>query len=471
MSISVRSLFHVYPSEGGNVAALRGLSLFVPDGQVCVMRGPNGSGKSTLIEVLSGRLTPSAGSVTVSNANGLEPRISIIRQFDNSIEDLTVREHLRLISKVKKDLTNAAIIKELKLDNVLDRQLRTLSMGERQLVAICQAMLDRPTVLLADEPTGALSPVESKTVYTLLTSVCRAMSTTLLMVTHDPAAEQFADRIVRIRDGRISEEWDARSPEAQVIDPDGWIRLPAESRTQFGRLVRAIPYDDTTELSAVDEPGILHSQQASSRTSPSGDTTISISGLTLSYNGEQPLFTQMNQAITSGSLTMVSGTSGAGKTSLLRILAGLQDEPTDAVKILDKAWAGMSRRKRALRRRSDIAMFTIDFDLGVVQSARTLGATDEIGELLELGDLISRPLNSLSGGQRQRALLAVALSHPTQILLLDEPTSALDDYFSHVVVRALIAECNRGRTIVMTTHNDDLLEYADHVISLGGFFS
>ncbi len=466
MSISVRDLFHVYESDGGNVAALRGLSLYVPDGQVCVMRGPNGSGKSTLIEVLSGRLVASAGTISVSTASELEPRIAIIRQFDNSISDLTVREHLRIVSRVKPDLTDAPIVHELGIDAILDRQLRTLSMGEQQLVAICQAMLDRPTVLLADEPTGALSPRESEVVYTLLTTICRAMGTTLLLVTHDPTAERFADRIVRIRDGRISEEWTPKSPEAQVIDPNGWIRLPAESREQFGRLVRAVPYGMTTELASVDEPGFTNQTDLAMRTNPSDREAITISGLTISYTDES-LIENLNLVINAGSLTMVAGTSGSGKTSLLRILAGLQDSAPESVTIFGSSWNGMSRRQRAVQRRSAVAMFATEYDLGQVQSARALGATDDIGELLELGDLIKRPLNSLSGGQRQRAHVAIALSHPAKIVLLDEPTSALDDHFSQVVVHALITACHSGRTIVMTTHNDDVLSYADKVVRLG----
>lgn len=468
MTISLRGVFKIYESSAGNVAALRGVDLEIPTGQVCVVRGPNGSGKSTLIETLTGGITPSAGTFTITTADGSDARISTIRQFNNVLTDLTVAEHVDLIAKVQgiKSFDATSHLAEWHIDHIAAQRLSVLSSGEQQRVALAVAMISKPHVLLADEPTGALGPEESLEVYAHITNKCREQGTTLLLVTHDVMAEQFADRIVRIRDGRISEEWTPGGAERTVVDDDGWLRLPNDVRSNFGHQVAIHEGTDSAQIERVDEPRDSSSITITDRVAPLDRIAISAGDLSVTYPGSETLLGGVSLDIPERSVTVIYGTSGIGKTSLLRIIAGLQDYYSGSVSVFGTPWTEQSRDVRAGRRTEEISLVSTELPIGYAGSLRTLGADPLIVDALSLTGLFDRPLNSLSGGQRQRAVNALALSRDIRILLLDEPTSALDEPNTHLVMQQISAARNAGKTVVVTTHDESLMSIADQVIRL-----
>ena len=425
MSIDVRDVFHLYPATGGMVPALRGLSLSVASGEVCVVRGPNGSGKSTLVEILSGALTPLSGQVHVSGS------LRTLRQQDNVLGELTVSEFLALAQADVEQLIN-----EWSFVDIADSRLAEVSSGTRQLVAAASVLASRPAVLLADEPAATLSPSDTAMLYRRITEHCREHNVTLILVTHDKAAEEFADRIVRINDGRISEQWLPGQDEQTLVDRHGWLRLPRDHKVVVPAAVTIVANDDA--LSVTGLVRIPTEMKAERQQSASSDVVVSLKSAVLPHEiGDQ--LVGVNLEVTHGSFVVVAGSAGSGKSTLLRALVGVESLAFGDVSIIDSH-----------------ALFAEH--VGVSLSAREAGASDEWIDRLGLTEFADRPMRTLSGGQRQKALLAIALSSDAEVLLLDDPTSALDEENRELVTQILRDETDR--TLVVASNDEQLIAVA-----------
>lgn len=219
--IEVRDLELVYRATGTAVRALDGLSLAIPKGQfVCVM-GPSGSGKSTLLHTLCGLLPPTAGSVRVggidvhalSDADATRYRrrhVGMIFQFFNLVPTLNVERNAALplladgarLAEVRDRVH--AVLDRLGMLHRSDHRVAELSGGEMQRVAIARALLPGPALVLADEPTGSLDSRTGREILALLRQGCDEEGATIVLMTHDPRAADFADRLVEIQDGRVA---------------------------------------------------------------------------------------------------------------------------------------------------------------------------------------------------------------------------------------------------------------------------
>ncbi|MFE3380662.1 ABC transporter ATP-binding protein [Streptomyces anulatus] len=203
--------------------ALDEASLTVRPGEAVAILGPSGSGKSTLLNLIAGLDRPDAGTVTVDgvrvdqlgeagSALYRRSKIGMVFQFFNLLDDLTVADNVALPARLAGAARGAAARRAAELLEALgiDRHARAhpgqLSGGERQRVAVARALMNRPPLLLADEPTGALDAAAGQNVSTLLTDL-NAEGQTIVVVTHDLAlAEACTSRTVRIADGRIAED-------------------------------------------------------------------------------------------------------------------------------------------------------------------------------------------------------------------------------------------------------------------------
>ncbi len=431
MSIEVRDIFHLYPGAGGMVPALRGLSLSVADGEVCVVRGPNGSGKSTLVEVLSGSLIPLSGHVDV---NGM---LRVLRQHDNVLTELSVREFLSLAES-----NVDALMDEWHFESIADTRLHDVSSGTRQLVAAAAVLASRPAVLLADEPAATLSPAAASDLYQRMTQHCREHNVTLILVTHDKAAEAFADRIVRISDGRISEQWLPDQVEQAIVDRHGWLRLPREQKFEVPALVNFEARGDRLEVHGLNHQAL--DTRTERQASTSSDVAVALRSVDLPF-GASESNTQLSYEITQGSLVVVSGPSGVGKSLLLQVIAGIQATASGEVVVTDSC-----------------ALFADH--VGLALTVREAGAGDEWIDRLGLHEFADRPMGTLSGGQRQKSLLAIALSSDAQILLLDDPTSALDEENRELITGILLKET--ARTIIVASNDELLATSVDFALEL-----
>lgn len=204
--------------DEGTVAVLRGIDFEILEGQTVALCGPSGCGKSTLLHLFGGLDWADRGRILV---NGIEVNrkrdllrllrheVGFIFQLHNLIPDLTLAENCLIPTVAAGIERNTAMrrIEELAeqtgLPHRLNHRIQKLSGGERQRTAICRALMNRPKILLADEPTGSLDEQSSEAVFNLLMNLVQTEGTTLLMATHDRALAARCDRVAEMHDGRI----------------------------------------------------------------------------------------------------------------------------------------------------------------------------------------------------------------------------------------------------------------------------
>ena len=214
MRLSVTALVKSYPG----LEVLRGLALAVDRGEVVAIRGQSGTGKSTLLHCLGLLDRPDGGSIRIDGdeVTGRPPaatarlragRIGFVFQAFHLLPEFDTGENV-LMSARAADLPLAAaadrareLLTRVGLGGRLKSDVRTLSGGERQRVALCRALLTRPALLLADEPTGNLDPATAAVVLDQLLSLAREDGSAVVLVTHDPAVAARADRRLDLRDG------------------------------------------------------------------------------------------------------------------------------------------------------------------------------------------------------------------------------------------------------------------------------
>jgi putative ABC transport system ATP-binding protein len=218
--ILIRNLRKIYRVGEVDVEALRGVDLDVPRGEFLSIIGPSGSGKSTLFNIIGGLTPPSSGEVrvgeedlaTLTDAGRTRLRkrtVGFVFQKFNLLPNLTARDNIELArflgggSKNGSDPEFQNVLKLLGIANRLDHKPNALSGGEQQRVAVARAIVNRPAILLADEPTGNLDSVNSAAVLDILKDLNQRLGQTVLMITHNPEAAAYADRTIRMRDGRI----------------------------------------------------------------------------------------------------------------------------------------------------------------------------------------------------------------------------------------------------------------------------
>jgi putative ABC transport system ATP-binding protein len=216
--VSARDLTRRYGQGETAVDALRGVSLDVPRGHMTAVMGPSGSGKSTLMHILAGLDKPTSGEVSIggteiSKLNDTEltklrrKHIGFVFQFFNLLPMLNAEENVVLPLTIAGEKVDKAWVAELMekigLQDRRDHRPSELSGGQQQRVAIGRALVTRPTIVFADEPTGNLDSKTSGEILELLRRSVESYGQTTVMVTHDPAAAAIADRILFLADGEI----------------------------------------------------------------------------------------------------------------------------------------------------------------------------------------------------------------------------------------------------------------------------
>jgi putative ABC transport system ATP-binding protein len=218
--IRIIDLWKNYGGEGSEVPALRGTNLELRKGEIVALFGKSGSGKSTLFNLIAGLDRPTKGRIEVEGQDlevlGEKGRtalrrmkIGFIFQFFNLLPTLTAFENvflsLELANRSQPDAALSAL-NEVGLEGKERRFPNELSGGEQQRVAIARAIVKRPSVILADEPTGNLDTTTGNQILDLLTRRCHEFGTTLIMATHTPLTCRYATRMLRMVDGVIVEE-------------------------------------------------------------------------------------------------------------------------------------------------------------------------------------------------------------------------------------------------------------------------
>lgn len=221
--VTVEGIVKELGQGAGKVRALNGVSLNLNPGELTLLMGPSGSGKTTLLSILGCILTPTEGTITIAgeDTEGLSPEgladlrrrhVGFVFQSYNLFPTLNALENVRLALDVRGEKYADTVIKaETALREVgLAHRLRSfpgnLSGGEQQRVAVARALASRPSIILADEPTAALDSENGQAVMELLSDIAKDESRAVLAVTHDPRTHAYADRIIRIEDGKIIDD-------------------------------------------------------------------------------------------------------------------------------------------------------------------------------------------------------------------------------------------------------------------------
>ena len=509
--VELRDVFCVHRTNEGDAAALAGTNLELGRGEVLCVLGPSGAGKSTLLRVVAGLQPPSAGVVRVLGADiGRMPARSRSRLrhevmgFLGQHTETALSPDLRMRDAVALPLALRGtprrergpradeLFEAAGLADRADALPRELSGGERQRFALCAALAHRPALLLADEPTGELDDASADAVRALITDLARASGMSVILVTHDPATAEVADRTLRIRDGRIV--CDQRGGEEALVVDDGWLRLPPDLLTQAGiwRRARVQPAQGGVIVTrAVSDPGPPATPATEDRSQPPARWTpvrVELRSVERSY-GRGPARRQVLGGLTHdfppGRVTAITGRSGVGKTTLLKLVAGL-DCPSSGQVMLDghplghdnaEELASLRRRRIGYLSQQPAPVGFLSAEENAVLILRVRGwdagaAAERAAETLiwaGLADRARQRVYRLSAGEAQRLALARAFASARGLLIVDEPTSRQDENNARAIADLLAAAAHEeGQTVICATHDPAVIDQADNVVVLNG---
>lgn len=214
--IVVKEAVKKYGEGEQTVYALDKADLIIDKGEIAVILGPSGSGKSTLLNMLGGLDSIDSGEINIDGRilTGLKKDkltqyrkedVGFVFQFYNLIPDLTVEENIEVVAEIADNpLDINEVLEALDIDKYRTRFPRELSGGQQQRASIARAMIKNPKLLLCDELTGALDTKSSKAVLSFIETINKKYGTTIIIITHNEAIASMADRIVRLRDGKVT---------------------------------------------------------------------------------------------------------------------------------------------------------------------------------------------------------------------------------------------------------------------------
>ena len=224
MKIKLNDVHKFYGENESRVEVLRGIDCEINAGEICVLLGPSGSGKSTLLNIIGGIESADCGSVSIGDSNTLnmnEKELTLYRrkhlgfvfQFYNLIPNLTVKENIEVCAYISPNpLDVDELLQVLGLFEHKDKIPSQLSGGQQQRCAIGRALVKNPSILLCDEPTGALDYHTSKEILTLIENINKKYNNTIIIVTHNDAIKNMADRILKMHDGQITKNYFNENP-------------------------------------------------------------------------------------------------------------------------------------------------------------------------------------------------------------------------------------------------------------------
>jgi len=498
-----------YHYPGAGRAVLGDLSFSVQEGEFLLVMGPSGAGKSTLLRCLNG-LVPHfyggaiGGRVRVAGRNpvalgprGMADLIGFVMQdpeaqfvVDNVEDEMAFSLENQAADPllIRKRIEEA--LDQLSIAHLRRRSVHTLSGGERQRVAIAAAMTLQPRLLVLDEPTSQLDPQAAEELLDGLVKLNHDLGLTVILSEHRlERVVQYVDRVLYLPGpGQAPLLGHPRAVLGQVeLTPPlvtlgkalNWSPLPLTIKEG-----RRFAKEMAATLAGGDQPARREENCApvrQSRPGASGRPAISVKKLGFSYNGH-PALDRVSLEIGAGEFVAVMGRNGSGKSTLLMQLVGLLKPDRGQVLIADLESPGMLDTQQAsiddvirvvgyVPQNPNALLFkdTLSQELAFTRREHGLPERDP-GPLLDtlgLAGLAGRYPRDLSTGERQRAALASILAAEPRILLLDEPTRGLDYQQKEALVTYLQSEKAGGRTIVMATHDVELVaRCADRVILL-----
>jgi energy-coupling factor transporter ATP-binding protein EcfA2 len=491
-----------YRYPGASTPILCDLSLEIEQGEFLLIVGPSGAGKSTLLRCLNG-LVPHfyGGTITGRMRVGGRDPVAVGPRGMADVVGFVLQdpEAQFVVDKVEDELAFALenqgldpIVMRKRVEEALDqlniaglrhRSVNTLSGGERQRVAIAAVMTLQPQLLVLDEPTSQLDPQAAEEVLDTVVKLNQDLGLTVVLSEHRlERVVQYVDRMLYMPgDGRpplldapraVLEQVDLTPPLVTLAKALHWSPLPLTIK-EGRRFARKQALSDRGEGTG--------GQAADARSSPL-PVTVSVQDLRFSYNGH-PALQDVTIDVRQGEFVALMGRNGSGKTTLLKQIVGLLRPDQGRVEISDPQYSRIMDTRRAaveeiiqvvgyVPQNPNALLFndTVRQELDFTRRGHGLPPGD-YGSLLDTLGMAGHADHyprDLSVGERQRAALAAILVAEPQILLLDEPTRGLDYQQKAALTAFLQQEKARGRTIVMATHDVELVaQCADRVVLLG----
>lgn len=215
--VKLENVSKIYGTGEVKIVAVDGISFEIAKGEFVVIVGPSGAGKTTVLNILGGMDKPTSGKIYVDGRNiaGYSERqltsyrredIGFVFQFYNLVPNLTALENVELALQIcREPLDAATVLTEVGLKGRFGNFPAQLSGGEQQRVSIARALAKNPKLLLCDEPTGALDYQTGKAILKLLQDMCREKGMTVIVITHNSALTPMADKVIRIKNGKVSD--------------------------------------------------------------------------------------------------------------------------------------------------------------------------------------------------------------------------------------------------------------------------
>jgi energy-coupling factor transporter ATP-binding protein EcfA2 len=496
--ITISNLCFTYP--GAEHPALKGISLQIPDGELCLVMGPSGSGKSTLLRCLNG-LVPHFSGGSLSGkimVNELDPVLLTPGEMSQTVGFVFQDPEAQFVvdrveDEIAFSLENMALPREemepridkalelLELTHLRSRRLETLSGGEVQRVAIAAALVLQPRILVLDEPTSQLDPHGAEEVLQALVKLNEQMGLTIVLAEHRlervlPYTGQIIYLSTEYPEGCIGDPRNVLQ-QVELIPPlislgkqFGWDPLPLTIES-------AREYAKTTLEKLPEQQHRPLTDQVDKHKSIS--PYIEARGVKINYGNFQAL-RGVDLSLYAGEITVMMGSNGAGKSSFLRSLIGLTPIKEGQIKvngvdIMGRTVAEICQQVGYLPQDPNALLFsdTVLDELLVTLRNHKLNLSEDnvkpkiLLEHLSLGDKAECYPRDLSTGERQRvALGAVLVTHPGA-LLLDEPTRGLDYDAKRILLNLLRSWRDEGMAILMVTHDVELaVQAADRIVLL-----
>jgi energy-coupling factor transport system ATP-binding protein len=496
--IDFEHLTYRYPQQGPGLAAppvLHDLSLHIDEGDFVLVVGPSGSGKSTLLRCING-LIPHfyggtlRGRIRVADQDpvALEPRrmseiVGFVFQDPEAQAVVDIVEDELAFAMENQGFPEATmrkrveeVLDQLNIAHLRRRPLSTLSGGERQRVAIAAVLTLQPRVLVLDEPTSQLDPQAAEEVLDTLVKLNHDLGLTIVLSEHRlERVVQHADRVLYMPGPgaqpklgpprQVLAEAPLVPPVVELGKALGWTPLPLtlKEARRFARKMR-LPEEDTKKGSP------------RQRTPERSELALNVQRLTFAYNGRQTL-RGIELEVTRGEFLAIMGRNGAGKTTLLKQCIGLLKPQEGQVEVLGHdtrytAVETLARHVGYVPQNPNALLFadTVADELAFTRRAQGLSPNDDGALLHKLGldGMRERYPRDLSAGERQRVALAAVLVSEPELLLLDEPTRGLDYAQKEALVAFLEAQKASGRTVIVVTHDVELVaQCAERVILMG----